>query len=321
MVILKTMLFRKEGLKVMRKIILLLLLLFITASVLAACLRRPAETPPREIKETVVLFYGDQGNEQLLSEERVISYREGEDRYSVVLTELIAGPQSGNLRANISPQTRVYGTIRQGDALIANVSKEFAQFSGSVAEVLAVLSVVSTLTQFEDVRLVKILVEGEELIGPSGQPRGFMPIAKQEQAPETLTLYFANSQATAVSPEKRKVTLPAGSSLEDRLKITLEELIRGPQIAGLFRTIPEGVRILLVAVEKNIVTVNFSREMETNHPGGAAGESMTINSIVNTLTEFEGIDLVAMTVEGEPMSIEHMILDAPVRRNEAMIER
>ena len=43
------------------------------------------------------------------------------------------------------------------------------------------------------------------------------------------------------------------------------------------------------------------------HPG-AAGEAMTINSIVNTLTEFAYIERVKMTVEGEPMLIEHVFL-------------
>ena len=45
--------------------------------------------------------------------------------------------------------------------------------------------------------------------------------------------------------------------------------------------------------------------------GGAAGETMTITSIVNTLTEFAGVDLVAITVAGKPLNIEHVILDAP----------
>lgn len=49
--------------------------------------------------------------------------------------------------------------------------------------------------------------------------------------------------------------------------------------------------------------------------------SQTINSLVNTITEFAGIDYVKMTVAGVPMNIEHAILEDPLPRNEDMIER
>jgi germination protein M len=61
--------------------------------------------------------------------------------------------------------------------------------------------------------------------------------------------------------------------------------------------------------------------MYTKHWRGAAGESMTINSIVNTLTEYDYIAEVKMTVEGEPLAIEHIVADEPIGRNESMIER
>ena len=66
--------------------------------------------------------------------------------------------------------------------------------------------------------------------------------------------------------------------------------------------------------------MDFSEEMHTKHWGGATGEALTINSIVNTLTEFPYIQRVKMTVEGEPMNIEHAILEEPVERNEGMIQ-
>jgi germination protein M len=43
-----------------------------------------------------------------------------------------------------------------------------------MAELFSIGSIVNTLTQFEGVNKVKILVEGEEFIGPSGEPLGFM---------------------------------------------------------------------------------------------------------------------------------------------------
>ncbi|HHY78070.1 MAG TPA: GerMN domain-containing protein, partial [Clostridiales bacterium] len=60
-------------------------------------------------------------------------------------------------------------------------------------------------------------------------------------------------------------------------------------------------------------------EMHTKHWGGATGEDMTISSLVNTLTELEGIKYVLPSVEGMALNIEHMIVDHPLERMEEKI--
>jgi germination protein M len=274
------------------------------------------------VTEKIKLYFGDAGNENIVSEERQISYPKGGDRYNAALEELVRGPQNKSHRANISPDTKVYGTIKQGSDLIVDFSKEFNRFGGSVAEIVAVGSVVNTAAQFGDVKRVKILVEGSELIGPSGEPRGFMePFTALKESPktETVVLYFGNKDATGVVGEARELTVPAGAGREEFVKKVLEELIKGPQRQDLVRTIPGEVKILSVKIEDKTTQVDFSKEMHTRHWGGAAGEAATINSIANTLTEFDYISRVKMTVEGEPMAIEHAVLEKPVGRNESVI--
>ncbi|HAA37433.1 MAG TPA: hypothetical protein DCE00_01020, partial [Firmicutes bacterium] len=117
------------------------------------------------------------------------------------------------------------------------------------------------------------------------------------------------------------LTFPLDADLETRLRTVLEELIRGPQTDNLAATIPPEVKVLSVSLQDSIAVVDFSPEMHTKHSGGAAGETMTITSIVNTLTEFAGVDLVAITVAGKPLNIEHVILDAPVERNDEIVEQ
>jgi len=300
------------------------LLLFLTASTAVGCglLRQQRE---KVVTQNVKLYFGDKNNERLVAEERQISYREGENKYKAVLEELIKGPADKNHRANISPRTKVYGTIKQNGDLIVDFSREFASFSGSAAEIAGKGSVVNTLTQFEEIKRVKIMVEGEDYLGPTGEPLGFM-----EPFPETLeppavtrevTLYFGKKDATAVVGERRSIFVPADINRETFIRIVLEELIKGPERKDLYPTIPAGVKILSVALKDGIAWIDFSREMQSRHPGGAAGEAMTINSIVNTLTEFAYIERVQLTVEGEPMLIEHVFLEEPVGRNEEMIER
>lgn len=309
---------------------LILLIVMLSLVIFSGCPRQqPAEPEPQVITENVQLFYGDEGNERIVSEERQVRYREGEDKYQAVLEELIKGPETEGYQATIQPDTRVYGTIKQNNALIINLSEEFQQFGGSVAEVVAVGSIANTLTQFEEIEQVKILVEGNELIAPSGEPYGFIGPFNAEpptEPPPSATveevlLYFANQDASAVVPETRSVEFPAGTGLAEQLKIVTEELIRGPQREDLSATIPVETRVLGVSMTNNIAVVSFSREIETQHTGGAAGEIMTVASIVNTLTEFEGVELVELLVDGAPMNIDQMVLDAPVERSEDLIQR
>lgn len=298
-------------------------IILIALLVLPACAQ---QKPAAQTTETVKLYYGDAQNEKMVTEEREISYRDQAAKYQTVLEELINGPQNESYRSNISTNTTVYGTIRQNDKLIVDLSEEFTQFGGSVAEIIGIGSVVNTLTQFEDIDQVKILVEGEELIGPSGAPRGFMqPFSDDPRADLNqkldVTLYFGTPNADAVRGETRTVTVPADSSQEDFLTIVLNELIRGPQDQELSRTIPAEVRVKSVVITDQTAIVDFSEEMHSKHWGGAAGESLTIASIVNTLTEFDYVRLVKMTVEGQPMAIEHAVLHDPLPRNEKMIAR
>lgn len=305
----------------MRKFMVPLFLFLLFA---VGCSQQPAETEPEVVTENVTLYYGSEGNEELVSEEREVSYNEEQDRYQAVLEALIVGPQTDGYVANISSDTQVYGTIRQNEALLVNVSEEFTQFGGSVAETVAVGSVVNTLTQFDEIETVKILVEGEELIAPSGERRGFMEPFDTDVTPpaqQTAILYFARPDATAVVPEEREIPLSQDDGIEERVRLVLEELIAGPQREDVSRTISEEVRVLDVDVTEGIATVNFSEEMHTQHSGGAASETMTILSIVNTLTEFQVIEYVLMQVEGEPMNIDQVVLDSPVQRSEELIEQ
>lgn len=147
------------------------------------------------------------------------------------------------------------------------------------------------------------------------------PEVSQQTEEGVVLLYFANADATKVVPEARQVQIPQNITQEDYIKLLLEQLIAGPQNPDLSRTIPQTVKVLDAHVDGANAYVDFSGEMISDHSRGAAGESMTVYSIVSTLTELSGVTGVMMTVAGEPMNIEHMVIDAPVTREDSMIEQ
>ena len=79
----------------------------------------------------------------------------------------------------------------------------------------------------------------------------------------------------------------------------MAELIKGPH-TDLNPTIPQGVGLLQRYVDgRGTAYVDFTRDLQTKHPGGTGGELLTIYSIVDTLTaNFSEIERVNLLVEG-----------------------
>ncbi|HWR60354.1 MAG TPA: GerMN domain-containing protein [Clostridia bacterium] len=276
-------------------------------------------------KESVKLYYALKGNTGLDIENRDIEYKANESKYAKTLEELLKGPDdSDRFETSINRDTKVLAAEEENGSLTVNFSKEFNVFSGSMHEGAVVASVVDTMLQFAELKKVRILVEGQELIAPSGEPYGYMEFIDFNTADlseREITLYFSDSQAMYLVPEKRTILVKNDISETELYRLVLEELIKGPASENLYRTIPEEVRIEYLELDGEVLKVDFSEEMHTKHWHGAAGEEMTVNSLANTMTEFEDIKGVMPTVDGGPLSIEHMVVEEPLTRNESIIYR
>lgn len=152
---------------------------------------------------------------------------------------------------------------------------------------------------------VLILISAAILLAGCGKASNNPPVqdnkppaaAAPDEKKETVNLYFSDSQAQYLKPEKREITRKSGSLEED----VLNELIKGPAATGLLRTIPQETRLLSVNVAGGVAEVNFSKEFKTKHWGGSSGETMTLYSVVNTLAKLPGITSVQFMVEGKKM--------------------
>ena len=132
-----------------------------------------------------------------------------------------------------------------------------------------------------------------------------------------VTLYFSDSQAMYLVPEKRKILQT--SSLARQAVI---ELIKGPENSDLYSTIPEGTQINEIYIADDIAYIDLSEEIFKNHPGGSSGELMTVYSIVNTLTEIPPIKGVQILVGGNEREslIGHIDISMPLLRDEDWIK-
>jgi len=131
-----------------------------------------------------------------------------------------------------------------------------------------------------------------------------------------VTLYFPGMDAQKVWKEVRTLTVYN----DEIAQAAIEGLIAGTNNEALYPSIPKGTELLSINIDSGLCTVDFSREFIDNHPGGSAGELMTLSSIVNTLTEFPEIDRVQIWVEGKSgETLGNMLLDEPLYRFEELI--
>jgi len=141
------------------------------------------------------------------------------------------------------------------------------------------------------------------------------PVPTEEMV--EINLYFSDSQAMYLVPEKRKI--PQTPSLARQVVI---ELIKGPENPNLYPTIPKETQVNEVYIADDIVYIDLSEEIFKNHPGGSSGELMTVYSIVNTLTEITPIRGVQILVEGNEKEslVGHIDISMPLIRDENWIK-
>ncbi|MGE5390155.1 MAG: GerMN domain-containing protein [Deltaproteobacteria bacterium] len=140
---------------------------------------------------------------------------------------------------------------------------------------------------------------------------------------KTVTLYFGDNQAEYVVPEKRTVEIKEPLTAEKQASAIVKALITGPQTKGLYPTIPPETRLLSIEIKDSTAYVDFSQELISKHWGGSAGETMTITSVVNSLTELKEIKKVQFLVEGKTQEslLGHWDTSSPITRNDDMIKQ
>lgn len=152
-------------------------------------------------------------------------------------------------------------------------------------------------------------------------PSGDNPQSPEpEMSSQEAVLYFADQQAEYLIAEKRNIRF---IKAESPASAVIDALIAGPQDKNLMVTIPPEAKLLSVKIEDKIAVVDFSEEIRSKHWGGSAGETMTIMSLVNSLTELEGIEKVQILIEGEKQDslAGHWEINEPLSRNEDIIKK
>ncbi len=108
-----------------------------------------------------------------------------------------------------------------------------------------------------------------------------------------ISLYFVDGEEDQLSVEKRSIINESGVA-----KATLLELLTGPESSNLSSYIPDGTEVLGVNLkEDGTCVVNFSKEIQEADLNSTE-ERLVIESIVETLCQFDTITAVQFQVDG-----------------------
>ncbi len=122
------------------------------------------------------------------------------------------------------------------------------------------------------------------------------PAPSAQTAARRVTLYFASADGS-LAPEERDVPQQPGIA-----RATVNELIAGPQTAGLDPTLPASAIVEGMTVRDGLCTVDFSSELTERLPAGDEARLLAVSSLVNTLTQFDTVEKVRILVDGEPLT-------------------
>jgi len=138
-------------------------------------------------KIQIVLYFASPKDSHLVKETRFIPKETGLAR--ATLRELLAGPGAGSKLKNPIPKgTRLLDLNIKPDGLaIVDFSRELKTNhpGGSGGEALTIYAIVNTLTQFESINQVQILVEGERLESLAGHVDIAKPLERESNIIDT----------------------------------------------------------------------------------------------------------------------------------------
>ncbi len=116
---------------------------------------------------SVNLYFASTSETESYLEKETREISVSEEFYKSVLEELIRGPESSELYPTLPSNVKVNSVDISSSTATVDLSKEiitnFEEIPhSSTTEVLAIFSIVNTLTEFEEIEKVKIIVEGRD---------------------------------------------------------------------------------------------------------------------------------------------------------------
>lgn len=303
----------------MRKWIVLLLLLGLM------CLSAGCDRQSGEEESGYQIWYMNQKETCLDCEYRELQAKNTEGLLKEALELLREEPSDDGYKPVLPENVRIEKYQVEHNQLYLDFSVEYLDMP-KVYEVLCRTALVRTLCQIPEIDYVGFRVGDQPLMDLNGNAVGLMNedqfienAGEEINAYKTadLTLYYANEAGDKLVAQRAAMEYNSNISLE---KLIVERLIAGPIFEGAYPTIPEGTKLVSIAVKDGICYVNLDEGFLGT--GYNEAESIPIYSIVNSLILNTDVQKVQISINGETnrMFRESISFDTVFEKNEELIQ-
>ena len=218
-----------------------------------------------------------------------------------LINQLYIGSEDADYMNSI-PSNVVLSDYRiKSQLLTVSWSREYAELSGA-QEVLVRAAIVKTLLQVKGIYSINFEIEGDPLKDVNGSVIGVMDsdtfISSFGQNSETLQstnliLYYASKDGQTLISEERDVMYNSNTPIG---RVVLEYLGMAPETEGAVPTLSDNTTVISLAVSDGVCYVTLDSSFLSQDE--SLPQNIVIYSIVNSLTEIDGISKVKLTVEG-----------------------
>ncbi|MBO5259168.1 MAG: GerMN domain-containing protein [Agathobacter sp.] len=224
-----------------------------------------------------------------------------EEQIEEVIEQLQTQPDSSDLRYALSSDVEILNYSMSGYQLTVDFSENYSKLTPS-EEVLVRAAIARSLLGIPGISYVLFTVQSEPLLDAMGNVVGSMNSESFVENPgkqinssivTTLTLYFANSDGTALVKETREVHHSSNISME---KLVMEQLIEGPKESGHQASIPAETKLITSSVVDGVCYINLDNTFQNQDTG--ISETVLLYSIVNSLCELSNVEWVQISING-----------------------
>ena len=281
-----------------------ILLLFLTAVCLAGGCKKKAEPGPVETPEGAYnIYYLNSSMTKLTPQEYSTITRDQEALIQELMNQFLNVPNDVDSQVALSDKVGYLGYRQENQVLFLYFDAGYGSKvnMNETREILCRAALAKTMTQIEGIDFISIYVADQPLLDSYGNPvgmvsgtdfvEGISDINAYEKS--QLKLFFADETGEWLVEENREVVHSINTSLE---RVIVEQLIKGPQLKGHYRTLSEDTKLLNVSLNENLCYINFDASFLNNTL--EVKEYIPIYSIVNSLSEISTVSKVQITING-----------------------
>ena len=280
----------------MKKWLLLLCVLLCLMS-LAGC-----GTQAESEENLFPIYYVSKSETKVEMHQYSLQEKETKGQIEEILRAMATPSPKNEYKAPLAMGFQILDYQMENGKILINMDEKYKELN-TIQEVLVRAALVRTLTAHPAVNFVAIRVNNEQLFDSLGNLVGWMNAdhfiendGKEINTYEEvkLKLYFANETGDKLVQVTRTKEYNTNISLE---KLIVEELIKGPNAAGIYANINPQTKVANVIVQDGICYVNLDETFLTQVPNVTA--EVTIYSIVNSLVQFKNVNKVQISINGD----------------------